>query len=395
MQKTNKILIFSLAFYPSHISGAEVAIKEITDRIDQSQIEFHMVTLLFDKNAPRDEVIGNVHVHRVGVGGAYLSKILFVPLAAIKARKLDRVHHFDALWAMMTYMLFPVVLSRLLFVRAPHIFTLQDGDTYEKVFHRWFIAPAIPLLDYGFRTAAVVQAISLYLAAWAPKRGYTGKVKIIPNGASIPSAQEYPKEELDELRHSLHLKDGEVLLVTVARLVHQKAQDTVLRAVALLPQNIRYLLVGEGEDRAMLENLAKELGIDDRVTFTGHVDRTMTAKYRKISRVFISPSRSEGQGISFLSTMVSGLPLVATQVGGIAEFLYDETRNPGETTTGWAVDVDNPAQIAEAVNDILAHPEKAKQVAENAKKMATERYSWDAIAANMRSQVFDVAMRSK
>ena len=151
-----KILIFSLAYYPNFVSGAEAAIKEVTDRIEPSDIEFHMVTLLFDKKAPRFERLGNVHVHRVGFGGTYLSKILFIPLAAWRARTLRRKHRFDALWAMMTYMLLPIVFSRLLGVRTPHILTLQDGDPYEKVFGRWFILPILPL-NYGFRTASMVQ----------------------------------------------------------------------------------------------------------------------------------------------------------------------------------------------------------------------------------------------
>ena len=114
-----KILIFSLAYYPSFVSGAEAALKEITDRIDPSDIEFHMITLLFDRAALREERIGNVHIHRISFGGAYLSKILFGPLAAFAARSLDKRYRFDALWAMMTYMLLPVVASRLVGVRAP------------------------------------------------------------------------------------------------------------------------------------------------------------------------------------------------------------------------------------------------------------------------------------
>ena len=125
-----KILIFSLAYYPSYVSGAEAAIREITDRIDRNDIEFHLITLLFDPAAARTERIGNVIVHRVGFGGAYLSKVLFIPLAALTTRRLDRIHRFDALWAMMTYMLFPTVLAKWLGVRAPHILTLQDGDPY-------------------------------------------------------------------------------------------------------------------------------------------------------------------------------------------------------------------------------------------------------------------------
>lgn len=383
-----RVLIFSLAYYPSHVSGAEVAIKEITDRIDPSSVEFHMITHRFDTVGPKVEQIGNVHVYRVGFGGAYLSKILFIPLAAIKARTLDRVLHFDALWSMMTYMIFPAVLARALSVPAPEIVTLQDGDPYEKVFERWFVCPLVWILDVGFRRAKVVQVISTYLAEWPAKRGYKGEVVMIPNGASIPSAMEYPEEELDSLRRAHDIRDDEIVLLTVARLVHQKAQDIVIRSLPLLSPNIRYLVVGDGPNRAMLENLAKELGVEDRVAFTGQVDRTMTAKYRKIAHVFVLPSRSEGQGISFLSTMVSGLPMVATQVGGIADFLFDAKKDPDKLTTGWAVDVDQPEEIANAVKDILAHPKEAERVAANAKELAHKKYSWDAIVKEMEEKVF-------
>ena len=61
-----KVLIFSLAYYPKHVGGAEVAIKEITDRIDERDIEFHMVTLRFDSTLQKVEKVGNVLVHRIG-----------------------------------------------------------------------------------------------------------------------------------------------------------------------------------------------------------------------------------------------------------------------------------------------------------------------------------------
>ncbi len=382
------ILIFSLAYYPSHVSGAEVAIKEVTDRIDPSEITFHMITHRFDRSAPGEERIGNVVVHRVGFGGAYLSKIFYVPLAALRARQLHHTLHFDVLWSMMTYMIFPAVLVRWMGVRVKHLITLQDGDPYEKVFERYFIRPFTPILDHGFRHADMVHAISAYLAEWPKKRGYKGEVVTIPNGASMPSAQEYPREELDALRESHGIQKGAPVLLSIGRLVHQKAQDIVIRALPLLPRDVRYLVVGEGPDRAMLETLAQELGVSERVIFTGQVDRTMTAKYRKIAHVFVLPSRSEGQGISFLSTMVSGLPMVATQEGGIAEFLFDAKRDPEKATTGWAVPVDDPSAIAEAVMDILARPEEAARVAANAKKLAQETYSWDAIVDAMLSRIF-------
>jgi 1,2-diacylglycerol 3-alpha-glucosyltransferase len=383
-----KIFIFSLAYYPRFSSGAEVAIKEITDRISPEDIEFHMITLLFDRAAPREEKIGNVRVHRVGFGGNYLSKMCYIPLAALKARSLDRALQFDALWSVMTYMLFPVVLSRSMGVSAPHVLTLQDGDPYEKVFERWFIRPFAPLLDSGFRNARMVQTISTFLATWPPLRGYKGPVAVIPNGSSLASAQEYSAQEMQELKQQIGKKEGELFLISVSRLVHQKGIDTVIRALPLLPQNIRFLIVGDGPDREMLVKLAAELGVTDRVIFTGLVDRTMTAKYRKISDIFVSPSRSEGQGISFLSTMVSGLPMVTTQEGGLADFIFDAKRNPNKPTTGWAVDKDSSEQIAEAVQDIIANPKQAQKVVATARVYAHEHFDWDIIVKNMREKVF-------
>ncbi len=385
-----KVLIFSLAYYPSFVSGAESAIKDITDRIDPSDVEFHMVTLLFDKKAPRRERISNVEVWRVGFGGGYISKALFPLLAAFKAKSLDRKYRFDALWCMMTYMLFPLVIARLIDVRAPHILSLQDGDSYEKVFKRWFIRPFTPLLDYGFRTAKVIQAISAYLGEWPKLRGYKGPIEIIYDGANPRDLKaDIDPKEIDSLKKKLGKKPGEIFLINTARLVHQKGNDTTIRALPMLPSHVRLLLVGGGEDEAMLKRLAEDLGVADRIIFAGHVDRSVVTIYRKASDIFVGPSRSEGQGHAFNSAMASYLPVIATQEGGLAEFVFDEKRNPDKQTTGWAVDKDSPEQIAEAVKEILSNPDKVKKVTETARAMVLEKFDWDNIAKEMRTKVFD------
>src|SRR3989344_546636 len=206
-----KILVFSLAYYPSHVSGAEVAIKEITDRIDD--LEFHLITLQFDRAAPREEKVGNVRVYRVGFGPSYFSKIMFIPLAVGKAARLHRALPFDAVWTMMTYMLFPAVLAYLCGVRVPRAVTIQDGDPYEKVFKRWYILPFTPLLDWGFRHASVVQTISTFLAGWARARGFSGPLEVVYNGASLQSGQAIDPEEIEALKKSLGKKENEVFLI--------------------------------------------------------------------------------------------------------------------------------------------------------------------------------------
>ncbi len=389
-----KILIFSLAYYPSYVSGAEAAIKEITDRIDPSDIEFHMVTLLFDTVQMREEKIGNVTVHRVGFGSFYLSKILFIPLAALKASVLNSQHHFDALWAMMTYMLLPVVFSRALGVRSPHILTLQDGDPYEKVFERWFIRPIVPFLDYGFRTAAMIQAISVFLAEWPRKRGYAGPIELIYNGANPRDIKDaVSREDVEAMKQKLGKKPGDIFLVNTSRLVHQKAFDDIIRALVKLPSHIKLLVVGNGKDEASLKKLAQDLAVAERVIFTGQVDRNVVTLYRRAADIFVAPSRSEGLGNAFISALASRLPLIATQVGGMADYVFDEKHNPNREPTAWVVDPNSPDQIAAKVQEIIANPEKARHISSYARKMVEEKYDWDIIAKDMRIKVFGKVLK--
>ena len=383
-----KVLIFSLAYYPNAVSGAEGAIKEITDRIND--IEFHMVTLRFDPTQPRVEKVGTVHVHRVGYSSARLWKILFVPLATLKGLTLHNEQRFDALWSVMTYMLFPVVFMKW-FVHVPHILTLQDGDPYEKVFERWFIRPVAPLLDQGFRTASIVQAISSFLATWPKKRGYTGDVELIYNGANPKNlAEDYSIDEARTLAERWGKKSGDVFLLNASRFVYQKANDVTVRALPLLPPHVKLVLVGDGPDEEMLRALARELAVSDRLIITGRVDRYDVPKYRNrtFADIFVCPSRSEGLQMSSLSAMAGYLPVVSTQAGGLAEYIWDKKHNPDKPKTAWVVDPDSPEQIAEAVKDIMAHPDEVKQVTEANRAMILKTYNWDNIAVEMRNRVF-------
>src|SRR5260221_6093996 len=108
-----RILIFSLVYYPRFVAGAEVAIKEITDRILPAEIEFDMVTLRLDPSLPKFERIGNVNVHRVGWTSKrknspdslsrflHLNKYLFLLTGYWKATGLARARKYHAIWSLM------------------------------------------------------------------------------------------------------------------------------------------------------------------------------------------------------------------------------------------------------------------------------------------------------
>lgn len=399
-----KILIFSLAYYPNNVGGAEVAIKEITDRIDPYEIEFHMICLRFDSNLPKIEKVGNVLVHRIGFTKPnpepihlkeyplHYNKYIYQFGAVFKAFQLNRKYHFDGIWAMMAHSTgVPAAIFKLFKPNISYILTLQEGDPPELI--EKTMKPVWPLFKRAFTRADIIQPISTFLGDWAKRMGYKKELEIIPNGFSPASfSQNFSQEELKNLKKKLGKKENDIFLVTVSRLVHKNAVDDVIKALPMLPDNIHFIVVGGGPDEEMLRNLAKELDVADRVKFIGQVDRSETAKYRKVSDIFIRPSRSEGMGNSFVSTMVARLPIITTQEGGIADFLFDEKRNPDKETTGWAVGKDSPEQIVEAVKDIIARPEQVKKVVETAYKMAYEKYNWDFIARDMRDKVFYKAM---
>ena len=393
-----KVLIFSLAYYPDAVGGAEVAIKEITDRIND--VEFHMITLRYDSSLPKIEKIGNVLVHRIGFSKnkpgiedlkkfpLHINKYLFQFLAAFVANKLHRKYEYDAVWAMMAHSCgVPAAIFKMFNKNVPYILTLQEGDPPEKI--EKMMKPVWPLFRRAFTTADAIQPISGFLALWAERMGFRGGMEVIPNGFSPASfKQDYSEREVEDLKIKLGKKENDVYLVTVSRLVHKNAVDDVIRAMKLLPDNIKFIVVGGGPDEDALKKLSAEISVANRIKFIGQVDRTETAKYRKVSDIFIRPSRSEGMGNSFVSTMVARLPIITTQEGGIADFLFDAKRNPDKPTTGYAVDKDSPEQIAEAVKDVLANPEQAKKVVENAYKLAFEKYDWENIARDVRNKVF-------
>jgi glycosyltransferase involved in cell wall biosynthesis len=398
-----KILIFSLDYLPGTISGAEAAIQEITDRISQEEIEFHMVTLYYDSATPRAEKIGNVHIYRVGIFGKphasllerrafplHYNKHFFQFAAAVKALILHTRYRYDGIWAVMAHGTgVPASLFKLVHPKVPYILTLQEGDPPEHI--ERIMKPVWPLFKRAFTKANCIQSISSFLAAWARKMGYEGEIKIIRNGANPESIKPtFDQSEVVDLKNKLGKKEGDIFLVNTARLVHQKGFDTTIRALLHLPAHVRFLIVGGGPDEEMLKKLTEDLKLQDRVIFTGQVERSEVSKYRFAGDIFVGPSRSEGLGNAFLSAMACRLPVIATQEGGIADFLFDAKRDPEMGTTGWAVDKDSPEQIAQAVLEILAHPEIVKEVTARARTMVEQEYDWDIIAKKMKDEVFSI-----
>lgn len=398
-QNPKKFLIFSLSYFP-FAGGAEVAIREITDRISLGEIEFDMVTPHYDSTLPKVEKIGNVTVHRIGFGTKNpttgnlkglvhtFNKLWFQCAAVCKAHKLHKKNNYDGVWAMMAHSSgVPAALFKKFHKNIPYILTLQEGDPLEYIERKMRVFG--PLFRGAFTKADSVQAISTFLGKWAGKMGFAGEPRIIPNGVDVAQfTKEYSSEELEDAKKRIHYKENHTYIITTSRLVTKNAVDDVIKSLTHLPDHFVFVVLGIGPDEEQLRVLAQERGVADRVIFVGHVEHDELPKYLKVCDIFTRPSLSEGMGNSFIEAMAAGLPVVATQEGGITDFLFDPDRNPDKKPTGLVVDPRSPKQLAEQFERLVGNTELRNELTANAHDLAVSNYDWNLIAERMRKEVF-------
>ena len=365
-----KVLIFSLAYRPL-IGGAEIALEEITKRI--SNYEFHLITARFDaKNLPYEK-LGNVFVYRVGWGIKW-DKYLFFLLAYFKAVALEAKHKFPIVWGMMANY---AALAALLFkwsYDVKYLLTEQSGDSDEFIRKRtWFWRP---LYKQVYKQADIIQVISQWLAERARSFEYQKEIKVVPNGFDGRAFRQKPTaQDKGQMRERLRLTASDKVIITVSRLVEKNGLADLIGALVYLPVDYKLLIVGEGPLRPVLEQLVAKLKVASRVIFAGTVANHEVYQYLNLAEVFCRPSLSEGFGNVFVEAMAAGLPVIATDVGGLKDFLID-----GET--GLVCQVNNPQDIAAKVKK-LEEPRLKDRLVANGLKLSA-KYDWDNIAGQIK-----------
>ncbi len=375
-----RILIFSTAYMP-WVGGAEIAIKEITDRLPG--ITFDMVTANLNGEEAPVEKMGNVTVYRLGKG--MRGKFLLPFSGFFMARKLHRQHRYDIAWSVMASQASIAAAFFRMFTRGVKlILTLQEGDEEDhlkryvngnEVLYRFFIRPWHRLV---FKKADLATAISTYLKKRAEGNGVKSPVVVVPNGVDLSRfLKKYAEDELWTVKTMLGKTSDEKYIITTSRLVIKNAVEDIILALTRVPSYVKLLVLGVGDEYARLQSIVREKHLSDRVMFLGHVGHSEIPKYLQISDVFVRPSLSEGMGNSFIEAMAAGVPVVATPVGGIVDFLHD-----GET--GLFAKVHDPKSVAAQVRRLLEDSALRTHVVSKARDMVVARYDWNIIAEEMR-----------
>lgn len=409
----NKILIFSITYFP-FVGGAEVALKEITSRLNN--FEFDIITLRLNKSLPKYEKIGNLNIYRVGFAGSKsnpeeysnfflkINKYLYPTLAYLKASSLNRKNKYCLIWAIMAnYAGLAGLFFKMRHKKISYLLTLQEGDPIPLIKKK--VKFFYPLFVRIFTKADMIQPISNHLKDFAVDMGYFGPIEVIPNGVDISLfSKKYNEQELDVLRRELGKRmagevncnepgvneklKNDVFLVTTSRLVEKNRVEDVIMSLFHLPKNVKFLILGTGEKLSYLKSMVSEFDLDCRVFFLGLVEQSEIPKYLKISDIFVRPSSSEGFGNSFIEAMAAGLPVIATQVGGIKDFVFDPFINLDKEPTGLFCEVKNPESIADRVDLLIGDKDIRQRIIKNSEKMVREKYDWNLITSDMNKKIF-------
>ena len=198
------------------------------------------------------------------------------------------------------------------------------------------------------------------------------KIEVLHNSAAVVDS--IFRDEADAIKQRFALDKGSKVLIAIGRLSYEKGHADLLKALDELRRSrphLRWkcLIVGSGPEQANLEAMVRQQGLDSGVTFAGQ--QADVLPILQASDLMILPSHSEGSPHVVLEAMAAGVPIVATNVGGVPEILTD-----GKTAI--LVPPRDPEAMASGIARVLESPETAASLAANAKQVLQERFSHEA-----------------
>ncbi len=258
----------------------------------------------------------------------------------------------------------------------PHVVTVHGGDVFAL---RGPVSRAAKRLVLRLADAITVnsEATRRAVLELAP---CADKVVRIPMGAEDAAAPD--PAEVARLRAALCATDGP-LLAFAGRLVPEKGAADLLEAIAILAKSLPgvcAVVIGDGPQRQALEDQARALGIDRRVRMTGWLSPAEVRMHLHAADVFVGPSRPapdgwvEAQGLTFIEAMLAGLPVVASEIGGITDAVRHES-------TGLLVAPGAPGAIAEAVVRLVGDGDLARRLAHAGRELARADFTRATCAA--------------
>lgn len=328
------------------ISGAEVLLADLVPFFQQHGIDLSMF-LLNSTGSHLERKLENM-------GVCFLSTVqanVYSPMHILRLAR--QLHHFDLIHVHLFPAQLWVAMAKSLTNKRTVLITTEHS-TYNYRRKAWFRPIDKWMYSQYSAIACISQDALSALIDWVPD--IAGKATVIPNGINlekIVTARAASKSKI-------LLDDSRPVILSIGRLQPQKDHAAALRAITKIP-DAQLVIVGVGEMRQQLEQLAFSLGITERVHFLGR--RLDVPELIKMADIYVQSSNFEGFGIAALEAMAGGLPVIASDVPGLnhvvegAGILFP----PGDADA-----------LAEAISSLLSSQELRSKLSQAGMEKAKE-----------------------
>ena len=371
----SRVLLVSNDF-PPRPGGIQSYLAELVSRL--AATGEHTVTVY----APRWKGADAFDAHTAGYRVVRHRGTLMLPVPSVdvEMRRLIAQHHIDTVWFGAAAPL-GLLAHRARQAGASRVLASTHGHEVG-----WSMFPvARSVLRRIGDGSDVVTFVSRYTRArFASAFGPQAALEYLPPGVDTVRFAPDPVSRA-ELRARYGLGQRPTVLC-LSRLVPRKGQDMLIRAWPSIRRRVNgaaLVIAGGGPYLEELRLLARRLGVVHDVTFTGGVAAAELPAYHALADVFAMPCRTrgagldvEGLGIVFLEASATGVPVIAGYSGGAPETVR-------HNKTGLVVDGRSVSQVADAVVELLADPDRAAAMGAAGREWVSAQWQWDALAARL------------
>lgn len=350
-----------IVLYPTY-GGSGVVATELGKALAEKGHEIHFIT--YSQPVRLGSFRQNIYYHEVSLTDyplfefqPYETVLASKMVDVVKYEKLDLLHvHYAIPHASAAFMAQQILLSQG--IKIPFITTLHGTDITLVGKDPSFE----PVITFCLNQSNAVTTVSQSLKEDTYKHfGTNREIHVIPNFIQ-------PKEVLPEInieKRRRYALDEERILTHISNFRKVKRIDDVVKIFAIVNEKIpcKLLLAGDGPERPMVERLARDLKICDRIIFAGKVRDT--SQVLEISDLFFLPSETESFGLAALEAMAEGVPVISSNTGGIPE--VNE-----EGVSGYLSDVGDVEEMAANAIKILESDVTLQKFRQNALNRAKE-----------------------
>lgn len=220
-------------------------------------------------------------------------------------------------------------------------------------------------------------------AYFAPLAGGDDNFCVVPNGFFLP-----------EVLQSVETRESEtsLKLISISNLQEGKGIDLNLQSLALFDQrgfrDWRYTIVGGGDERPRLERMTAEMGLQERVTFLGHLPHREALAQLRDAEIFLLPSYREAFGVAYLEAMAAGLLTIGVKGQGPEAFIVDGL-------TGFLLAPGDAFAITACLESIVQKREQCRAIAVRGRAVVATEFTWQRHAQKLIDVYAEVVIRSK